>query len=314
MSSPKLARLRARRRPCLPLTLRVAGHRAVHRRPVDDPAEALDRARVDAPHRPAAGPCSGTWCVEPPHSVSTYVSTRSEPGRRQRPRVVLPAADQDVAREARRGRPARLPAGPADVGLERQARVGVADLRAADEQRVAGGRALRAPTSRKLLAQRGARSRPAPVRWGPVGLKEPASSTALPLPDRRSPCRTRTCASSSPASRDRRTRMTSSNIRAAPWRCRSACASCDRNSERRASSPPPSPKISPMIALALNMSARVHGRVPPSGLQARVDALQVDVDVVQERLPARARGAQRAQAVALDHARRPAWSACTGAG
>jgi hypothetical protein len=50
----------------------------------------------------------------------------------------------------------------------------------------------------------------------------------------------------------------SSNMRfprLAPYSSRSA----DRNSERRASSPPPSPKISPVMALAANTSTRVHG-------------------------------------------------------
>ena len=63
-------------------------------------------------------------------------------GRGQRPDEVLAATDQDVAREGRGGGAARRPARPVQVHLERQARIEVADLGPADEQRVARARAL----------------------------------------------------------------------------------------------------------------------------------------------------------------------------
>ena len=85
----------------LPPDRGVADDRAVDRRAVDDPPCAADGAGVDAAHRAALALVAVLACREPPHSVSTnvVVGVRARGG--QAPRVVLAAADEDVAGAAR---------------------------------------------------------------------------------------------------------------------------------------------------------------------------------------------------------------------
>ena len=222
---------------------------------------------------------------EPPQSVSTNWSISVRAGRGQAPGEVRAAADEDVAGEAGRGRAARLDARALEVDLERQAGVEVADLRAGHEQRVPGGRALaRRPSGSSTRSVRRAVAAVGDAAGGRFGCSEPASRIALPG------------RLAGTASYGKRLGRSSS---ACPRRCaragrRRRCWPCARAEalaaarrgarERRASSPPPWPKIWPGERVERRRCRRAStaARDVLGVFRSGVDALHVDVDVVQQ--------------------------------
>ncbi len=75
----------------------------------------------------------------------------------------------------------------------------------------------------------------------------------------------------------------------------------ESSSDRRASSPPPWPKIWPASALTANTSTRVKGGCAAVlRLQAGVETVDVDVDVMQQRLAVGAGRLERREPVAQD--------------
>ncbi len=136
-----VARTLGRDRHLLPVDRGVPLHRPVHRGQEPDRIS-VERSRVEVPHRPALPVVEVPLVAaltEPFDVLVDDVAAR----RRERGREVLTASDQHVAGERRRGRATPLQSRGVHVDLVGEAGIEVADLRAADHQRVPGRRAIR---------------------------------------------------------------------------------------------------------------------------------------------------------------------------
>ena len=174
------------------------------------------------------------------------------------PREVLPAARaRTYGPGARERRAARVDPAAVHVDLVQHLRVEVADLRPGHEERVAGGRAVCAPTSTALLADCCGllRDRGCCGRGGVEAVRVDDGVAVLvawlwvqaELPSIETEVSGSFCS--------RRSFQTCS-----PLRSPSRSWSADRSCERRASSPPPLPNTAPISAATAITSLRVQGR------------------------------------------------------